>query len=392
MRQCRVRLSEIAQLFLKLGFTAFGGPAVHIALMEAEVVERRRWLSAEHFLDLIGATNLIPGPNSTELALHVGYECGGWRGLFVAGISFLCPAVLLTALLGWIYTRWGALPEAGTFMNGIKAGVISIIAVAVWKLGKKAIKGSREAVLGCFVAIAVLFGADEVIAFFAGGIGGMIWLWIHRTNWGKALCPVIPIVPFISPSGMHMMFASAREGVSLTAIGLFFLKIGAILYGSGYVLIAFIEGTLVTERGWLTHAELLDAVALGQLTPGPVLSTATFIGYLLAGFPGAVVATLGIFFPSFLFVLILNPLIPRLRKRKWTAAFLDAVNVSALGLMAAVTLSLARHALETPAGWIICGVAALLVLKARVNVALVIVGSALIGSLLGRLGLWGSCF
>jgi len=389
MRQGRSQLGEIARLFLKLGSIAFGGPAVHIALMEQEVVERRKWLSAEHFLDLIGATNLIPGPNSTEMALHIGYERGGWKGLIVAGVSFLCPAVLLTGLLGCIYARWGQLPEADTLMNGIKAGVISIIAIAVWKLGKKAVKGSREALLGCFVAIAVLSGANEVFAFFAGGIGGMIWFRLRRAKRPVALCSAIPIVPLISLSGMPAVFSSAKSCVSLAAIGLFFLKTGAILYGSGYVLIAFVEGALVDQRGWLTHAELLDAVALGQLTPGPVLSAATLIGYLLAGIPGAIIATVGIFLPSFFFVLIVNPCIPRLRERKWTAAFMDAVNVSALGLMAAVTISLARHALDAPAGWVICGAAAALVFTMRVNPAFVIIGSALAGGLLGQFGLWG---
>ena len=385
-------LRDIARLFLKLGVIAFGGPAAHIAMMEDEVVHRRRWISRDHFLDLIGATNLIPGPNSTEMTMHVGYERAGRPGLLVAGGSFILPAASITAALAWLYVRYGALPEIEPFLIGIKPAVIAVILGAVWRLGRQAVKGWRLAVLGTAVLAAALFGADEVAALLAGGAVGMLWLRAAgpaSSNRGGAgnegsgsggspdgarrprpLSLVLPGFALAAPSA---------AGVSLWKLGLFFLKIGAILYGSGYVLIAFLEGGLVQGYGWLTEAQLLDAVAIGQFTPGPVLTTATFIGYILAGWPGAAIATLAIFLPSFVFVLILNPLVPRLRQSRWSAAFLDSINVAAMALMAAVTIELGAQVLTSWAAWTIMIAAAVLALAWKVNAAWLVLGGAAAG-------------
>jgi chromate transporter len=353
------RLRELAALFGKLGVIGFGGPAAHIAMMEDEVVRRRGWLTREHFLDLVGATNLIPGPNSTEMTMHVGYERAGWRGLFVAGGSFILPAVTITTILSWFYVEYGSLPAVEPWLWGIEPAVIAIILGALWKLGKKAVKGWRLAVIGLAVAAVVLAGGDEVITLLAAGALGMLWLRVEdmvRKN-GAAAVPVLELF-------------------------LFFLKIGAVLYGSGYVLFAYLEGGLVERLGWLTQPELLDAVALGQLTPGPVLSTATFIGYVVAGLPGAAVATVGIFLPSFLFVLLLNPLVPKLRRSAWMGAFLDAVNVAAVGLMAAVTFELGAATLDAWPAWLIAILSAVAVLRFKVNAAWIVVVAALLGRLL----------
>jgi chromate transporter len=355
----RGRLGELARLFGKLGVIGFGGPAAHIAMMEDEVVRRRGWLTREHFLDLVGATNLIPGPNSTEMTMHVGYERAGWKGLFVAGGSFILPAVTITAVLSWFYVEYGSLPAVEPWLRGIEPAVIAVILGALWKLGKKAVKGWRLAAIGLVVTAVVLAGGDEVITLLATGVLGMLWLRIEQ----------------IARSG-------GAAAVPILELFLFFLKIGAVLYGSGYVLFAYLEGGLVERLGWLTRTELLDAVALGQLTPGPVLSTATFIGYVVAGLPGAAVATVGIFLPSFLFVLVLNPWVPRLRESAWMGAFLDAVNVAAVGLMAAVTFELGAATLDAWPAWLIAVLSAVAVLRFKVNAAWIVVAGALLGRLL----------
>ncbi|MEM1269084.1 MAG: chromate efflux transporter [Bacteroidota bacterium] len=320
-------MSELVRLFAKLGLIAFGGPAAHIAMMEDEVVERRKWLSRQHFLDLIGATNLVPGPNSTEMTMHVGYERAGWKGLFAAGVSFITPAALLTLAAAWAYVEFGTLPAVEPVLAGIRPVVVAVILGALWRLGKKAVRTVWLGAVALGVGVAVWFGVNPVAALFAGTIlGGLMALTVTQR---------------LSVLAWPALVALQTADVPLWRIGAFFLKVGAVLYGSGYVLIAFLEADVVGRYGWLTQDQLLDAVALGQLTPGPVLTTATFIGYLLAGVPGALVATLGIFLPSFLFVWILNPLVPRLRESLWASAFLDAVNAAAVGLMAAVTLRLA---------------------------------------------------
>ncbi len=386
------RLGELARVFLKLGVVAFGGPAVHIAMMEDEFVDRRGWIERQHFLDLVGATNLIPGPNSTEMTMHVGYERAGGPGLAVAGSCFILPAVLITGVLAWAYVRFGSLPAVSPFLYGIKPAVIAVILGAVWRLGKQAVRGWRLAVVGLATGAAVLGGVGEVSALLAGGVVGALWLrWSGRglSTTARSWIPLVFLKRgevaggLIATGGTAVTAAGAAAvgatGVSLWKLFLFFLKVGAVLYGSGYVLVAFLEGGLVHGYGWLTDGELLDAIAIGQMTPGPVLSTSTFIGYLVQGVPGALLATVGIFLPSFLFVLVLNPLIPRMRESVWLSAFLDAVNVAAVALMAAVTIELGRSTLVAWPAWVIALVSAVLALRFRVNAAWLVVGGALLG-------------
>jgi len=384
------RLGELAKLFFKLGVIGFGGPAAHIAMMEDEVVKRRQWLTRSHFLDLIGATNLIPGPNSTEMAIHVGYTYGGWAGLIIAGVCFILPAVLITGGFAWIYVEFGTLPQVAPLIYGIKPAVLAVILGAVWRLGKKAVKSSKLLIIGLGVAVLVFFGQNEVIALLLGGSLGMIWLRLSdKGNPPPEETAAIMAAGLTTSAALKATAATGATvaSVPLWQLGWFFLKVGSVLFGSGYVLVAFLEGGLVREQGWLTKAQLLDAIAIGQFTPGPVLSTSTFIGYLIAGFPGAVVATVAIFLPSFLFVVLLNPLVPRLRASKWASAFLDAVNVSSVALMGVVTLNLAQTTLLKPAGafsidWLsalIAISAAVLAIRFQINAAWLVLGGALIG-------------
>lgn len=373
------RLAELARLFLKLGLIGFGGPAAHIAMMEEEVVARRRWLSREHFLDLVGATNLIPGPNSTEMAIHVGYLRSGWAGLLIAGLCFIFPAVLITTGFAWAYVNFGTLPRVVPFLFGIKPALIAIILAAVWRLGRTAAKDFPLLGLGCAVAVASLLGFNEIAVLVLGGVTGMLW----RSRAG-------PLVALAWMSASATGSAAAAAGgagaagatVSLAKLGLFFLKVGAVLYGSGYVLVAFLEGGLVRDYGWLTEAQLMDAIAIGQLTPGPVLSTATFVGYVLAGVPGAALATAGIFLPSFLFVAALSLVLPRLRRSRWMAAFFDAVNMSSVALMAAVTVKLSVATLTSWPAWAIALAAAAAGLRWKLNATWLVLAGAVIGRVL----------
>ena len=326
-------LKEIAMLFLKLGSIAFGGPAAHIAMMEDEVVHKRKWMTQDHFLDLVGATNLIPGPNSTEMTMHCGYERAGWKGLFVAGICFIFPAVLITGLLAWFYQKYGQLPEVEPFIYGIKPAVIAIIVMAAYRLGKKAVKSTELAILGLATITACLLGINEIAALFGCGLLGLVLYYLKKTP--GSFNTLIPLL-WLQPKDLLQ--------IGTLKIFLTFLKVGAILYGSGYVLFAFLDTELVAS-GWLSRQSLIDAIAIGQITPGPVLSTATFIGWQLQGVTGAIAATLGIFLPSFLFVLLLNPLIPKMRKSKLVRAILDAVNVAAVALIVAVCITMAKDTL-----------------------------------------------
>ena len=326
-------LLEVAQVFFKMGCIAFGGPAAHIAMMEEEVVNKRKWMSRQYFLDLIGVTNLIPGPNSTEMTMHCGHERAGFPGLFVAGVSFIFPAVVITGFLAWLYTTYGSLPNVEPFVFGIKPAVLAIIAGAILKLGKKALKGWELGVLGLLVLAASLLGFNEVTVLLIAGLLGTIYF----TSKSKLNDTPKSIVPLV------LLQASSTAVLKITSIKVFwtFLKVGSVLYGSGYVLFAYLDAELVTT-GWLTQQELMDAIAVGQFTPGPVLSTATFIGYQLTGFWGAIAASLGIFLPSFLFVLVLNPLIPKMRKSKVLRYFLDSVNVAAVAVMLGVLFEMSR--------------------------------------------------
>jgi chromate transporter len=386
------KVSELIKLFLKLGTFSFGGPAVYIALMEEEVVSRRKWLTRDQFLDLVGATNLIPGPNATEIAIHIGYIRGGLPGLLAAGASFILPAAIITGILAWAYIEFGTLPQASDFLFGIKPAVISIILIAVLRLGKTAAKSIPLVIIGVAVSIAPLLGMNEVLALICGGIIGIAFYALKGrsrkgiTGWFMPL--FVQSTTFLADSktrAVAAVSATAVAGVSLWKLGLFFLKVGSVLYGSGYVLVAFLEGGLVRDYGWLSHQQLLDAIAIGQITPGPVLSAATFVGYVISGPLGALVSTIAIFLPSFLFVLFLNPVIPMLRASKVMSAFLDAVNISAVGLMAYVVISLAGQVLTDWKGIAIAGVAAAVGMHFRVNNTWLIAGGVALGWLLKQI-------
>jgi chromate transporter len=376
-------LRELVLLFLRLGTTAFGGPAAHIAMMEQEVVRRRRWLTHEQFLDLLGAVNLIPGPNSTEMAIHIGLLRGGWRGLMLAGTCFIFPAMIIVLALAWAYARYGSLPEAVWLLYGVKPVIIAVVVQALWALGIKAVKDATTGAVGAAVLALMFLGVNEVLLLFAGGIAVMVVANLRRLG-GRGGSLAGMAGPLLAGQSSPVALAGSAAGlvpVSFWRLTLFFLKIGSILFGSGYVLLAFLRADLVQRWGWLTDQQLIDAIAVGQFTPGPVFTTATFIGYLLAGVPGALLATFGIFFPSFVFVAASNPLIPRLRRSPWAAGFLDGVNVASLGLMAAVTWQLARAALVdgVTVGLGMAAAVLLFMLRGRLNSAWLVLGGGLVG-------------
>jgi len=395
-------LEELAGLFLKLGVIGFGGPAAHIAMMEEEMVRRRKWITREYFLDLVGATNLIPGPNSTEMAIHIGYIRAGWSGLAVAGISFILPAVVITAAFAWAYMKFGSLPNIIPFFYGIKPAVLAVILFAVWRLGRTAVKSWRLLAIGLSVTLASLLKMNEVAVLLLGGVIGMFWLRLPPREGTPSILEIAAGISTAigailhhvrmswgSVTGTAAMVAvglSGPIGFSLLKLGLFFLKVGAVLFGSGYVLVAFLEGGLVHDYGWLTQQQLLDAIAIGQFTPGPVLSAATFIGYVISGIRGAVVSTVAIFLPSFFFVAALNPIVPRLRRSSWTSAFLDAVNVSSVALMLAVVVKLGQTTLAGFPAWLIALAALGVSFRWKVNGTWLILGGAAVGWLLSVLG------
>ena len=342
-------LAELALLFLRLGTMAFGGPAAHIAMMEDEVVRRRRWLSREHFLDLLGATNIIPGPNSTEMAIHIGYQRRGWAGLVVAGVSFIVPAFFMVLLIAWAYVGYGQLPQFQWVLYGVKPVVLAIILQALWRLGQTAIKTLFLAGLAILTVILNFAGVNELVVLLAGGILAAVRP-LLTADWRQHL-RALGILLLLSCTFLILVFlvantrSSVRVSFSQSALFIYFLKVGSVLYGSGYVLLAFLQADLVGNWHWLTTAQLLDATAVGQITPGPVFTTATFIGYLLGGLTGALAATCGIFLPAFVFVAISSFLISRLRQNIVAGACLDGLNVASLALMVVVTCYLAPAAL-----------------------------------------------
>lgn len=372
-------LGEVAKVFFKLGLIAFGGPAAHIAMMEEEVVAKRKWMSRQHFLDLIGATNLIPGPNSTEMTMHCGYERAGWKGLFVAGSCFIFPAVVFTGVLAWFYVEYGKVPAVEPFLYGIKPAVIAIILGAIYKLGKKALKNWQLGVIGILVVIVSFLGINEITAILGAGFIGLLWFGsLQREKDGK-LFSFLPVL-FLNAGTI------AAKAISNTKLFLVFLKIGAVLFGSGYVLVAYLDGELVEKLEWLTKQELLDAIAIGQFTPGPVLSTATFIGYQVNGLWGAIAATAGIFLPSFFFVFLLNPIIPKLRQSRLARGFLDAVNIGAVGIMIAVTFRLGQEILIDWKAWSIAILSIVITFTAKkVSAVWIVLGGALLGYVLHHL-------
>ena len=364
-------LAELLWLFLRLGATAFGGPAVHIAMMEEEVVTRRSWLTREEFLDFLGATNLIPGPNSTEMAIHIGRVRRGIPGLVVAGVSFILPAALMVGLLAWAYVRYGALPQVNALLYGVKPVVIVVIAQGAWRLARSAVKSAWLGVLGLAAATAFALGWDALLTLAAAGaIATAVYLANTKTRHGIAGLLV---------SGSWL---AAGAPVSLGLLFLVMLKIGATMFGGGYVLVAFLRSDLVVRLHWLTERQLLDAIAIGQVTPGPLFTAATFIGYLLAGTAGAVLATVGIFLPAFVLVAISGPLVPRLRRSPVAGAALDGINVAALSLMIVVSAQLARSAVPDWVTLVIAAGSAVLLFRYRVNSAWLVLGGAALGSLM----------
>lgn len=371
-------LGEVFRLMLRLGLTAFGGPAAHIAIMHDEVVTRRKWVTEQHFLDLLGATNLIPGPNSTEMTIHLGFVRAGWIGLLVGGASFIAPAMAMVTALAWAYVRFGASPAADAILYGIKPVVIAIVLNALIGLGSKAVKGPLTAAVGLAVLGLYFLAVDNVLLLVGGGLLVMLVLNVRRMAARRGSGGQVGLLAPLAGLSLPAALTAARP-FSLGLLFLTFLKIGSVLYGSGYTLLAFLERDFVDRLGWLTTQQIIDAVAIGQLTPGPVFTTATFIGYVMGGLPGAVLATVSIFLPAFIFVAISNPLIPRLRESPWAGGFLDGVNVAALGLMAAVTIELARAAFVDAITVGIALVAALLVIRYKVNTTWLILGGAALG-------------
>ena len=363
-------LIELAKVFFRLGTIAFGGPAAHIAMMDDEVVKRRRWMTRENLLDLMGVTSLLPGPNSTELAIHIGYEQARWRGLFVAGSCFILPAMVLVWLLAILYVRYETIPQVEWLLYGIKPVIVAVVLQALWRLGKKAIKDVPTLIVGIMAIAAYALGFSEILLLMTLGIAVMVLKnWRSNYNQGAFL---LPLPPLLAQTGV------TTASITSTSIFLFFLKIGSILYGSGYVLLAFLQRDLVERNHWLTSQQLLDAVAVGQITPGPVFTTATFVGYLLGGNVGAIAATVGIFLPAFLLVGIVNPWVNRLRQSPWARGFLDGVNAASLGLMAGVTYTLACTALIDWLTVVVAVLSAIAVLRFKLNsIWLVIAGGAI---------------
>lgn len=370
MANDRSKLAEVAKVFLKLGFIGFGGPAVHIAMMEEEVVRKRGWLSHGDFLDLIGATNLIPGPNSTEMALHCGHERAGWRGLLVAGACFILPAVFITGLLAWLYQQYGTLPKVAPFIYGIKPAIIGVVVALMITLGQKALKSVELGVIGVLCVVLAILGVNEIYILFGAGFLG-IFIQLAKQKM-QALSVILPL----------LLLTEIRVNYSAWKVFWIFLKVGSILYGSGYVLFAFLDTELV-KSGMLTRRVLIDAIAVGQFTPGPVFSSATFIGWQMGGLKGAAEATAGIFLPSFVFVGFLNPLVSKLRKSKIMSAFLDTVNMASIALILAVCIGMGRSSVNDWKTILIgaLGFAVSFSFK-KMNTAFVVLGGAGLGYLL----------
>lgn len=370
-------LRELAWVFLKLGTVSFGGPAAHIAVLEQEVVHRRKWLTREEFLDLLGVTNLIPGPNSTEMAIHIGLRRAGWKGLLVAGACFILPAFLIVLACAWFYVRYARLPQLQGVLHAVKPVVLAIVVQALWRLARSAIKSRSLAVVAAGALAANLCGLHELLVLALAGIAVLVIRGLGVRRRRSHTIGVNTIAPLLTPMGIASSVATI-PGISLGPLFLFFVKVGAVLYGSGYVLLAFLRADLVQRWGWLTVAQLSDAVAVGQVTPGPVFTTATFIGYVLRGVPGACLATIGIFLPAFVFVAISSSIVPRLRQSRVAGAFLDGVNVASLALMAAVTWYLFRSAFVDAATITLGLVSAALLLGTRLNPAypIVVAGAA----------------
>jgi len=381
-------------LFLRLGFTGFGGPAANIAMMKDEAVTRRQWMTEAEFLDLMGATNLIPGPNSTQMAIHIGYRRAGWMGLLAAGAAFIAPATAIVLLCAWVYRKYGLLPQAQAILYGVKPVIIAMVGCAILGLMKTAVKNRFFAALGFAAFTLALAGADVlVLRFAAGALAATVdWAWrFRRGPERQSARELLWVFGFTAamialPDALTRLNRSSAsmQPYSPVALFAFFLKVGMTLYGGGYVLIAFLRDGLVHQWHWLTEAQLLDAIAVGQLTPGPLLTTATFVGYLLGGVAGALIATFAIFLPSFILIAISGPLVPLLRRSRMAGAFLDGVNVSAVALMAAVTVPLGKAALFDGSTIIIALAGTAILLRCRINPVWLISAGAVCGMILQR--------
>ncbi len=369
------RLRDVTLLCLKLGFTAFGGPAAHIAMLRYEAVERFKWLSDQRFLDLMGITNLIPGPNSTEMVMHIGRERAGWKGLVAAGTAFILPAASITLVFAWLYVQYGTTTLGESVLDGVKPVTLAIILQAVWTLGRTSAKSVVLVSVSVLVALLYLLGVNELVLLFGGAV-----LAFAANRLRTAPISLSLVGPGILGSATSFL-ATTDPAVPYSGMRLFlaFLKIGSLLYGSGYVLVAFLESEFVNRLGWITEQQLLDAVAVGQFTPGPVFTTATFVGYLTGGFSGAVIATVAIFLPAFIFVAIAHRLIDRLLGIAWVRPLLDGINAAAVGLMAGVAVVLARDAVTGLWTALVAVVALGLLIRFRLNSALLIVGGGALG-------------
>jgi chromate transporter len=376
----RSRLREIAFVFLKLGTTAFGGPAAHVAMMDDEIVRKRGWITREEFLDLLSATNFIPGPNSTELAIHIGHTRGGWKGLIVAGGCFILPAALIVTVIAWAYVTYGSLPVAQTILYGVKPVIIAVVFQAIWSLTKTAVKNKTLAILGALAFTSNFLGANELaVIFLCGACSFFLSRYKEKSFW--ALVGIPEFSKPIALTGVGAVAAGAIVPVTLTKVFLFFLKVGSILFGSGYVLLAFLRTDLVDKWQWLTQSQLLDAIAVGQFTPGPVFTTATFIGYLLGGINGAIVATLGIFLPAFFFVALTAPYIRVLRKSPSAANILDGVNVASLAVMTVTCVFLAKEAILDLSTLVLALLSAFVLIRFKINSAWLVFAGGFVGAL-----------
>jgi chromate transporter len=381
----RVSLAALAAAFLKLGTVAFGGPAAHIALMEEEFVRRRHWLTEQEFLDRLGAANLIPGPSSTEMAIYIGHTKRGWPGLIVAGCCFIIPAAILVCAIAAAYVRYGSLPQVGGVLYAVKPVVIAVVLQAFWKLKQTAVKTKALGAIGVLAAILLLLGLDNLLVLLCAGVLAALPVVFDRLK--RRPPTVSTLLAWLKPKASTSVLAAAVAGVAapfgLWRLFLTFLKIGSVLFGSGYVLLAFLRSDFVTRLHWLTEKQLLDAVAVGQVTPGPVFTTATFIGYLVGGLTGAAVATVGIFLPGFLLVAVSGPLIPKIRRSPLAGGVLDGVIVGSLALMGVVTWQLGRAALIDPLTIAIACVSAVMLLALRVNAVWLIAAAAIVGAIHG---------
>jgi len=368
-----IALREVTALFLRLGFTAFGGPAAHIAMMEDEVVRRRNWLARDQFLDLLGVTSLIPGPSSTEMAILLGYRRAGWRGL-VAGVCFILPAALIVAAIAWAYVAFGKLPQVIGVLNGVKPIVIAILLQALWRMGRTAIKGWWVGLIALLAMIANLAGVSPLAVLVGCGAAAIAPEMARHSRKNDGVPATITAIAPAAKAG------AAVTPFKLSTLFLVFLKIGAVLFGSGYVLLAFLRGDFVDHLHWLSQGELLDAVAVGQVTPGPVFTTATFIGFVLGGWRGAAVATIGIFLPSFLLVAASGPLIPRLRRSRVAGAFLDGVNSASVALMAVVGVELGRAAIVDVTTVLLAAGSLVALLRWRVSSTWLVLAGGVVGA------------